>query len=320
MCSDLAMKINSMTDNRWFYNYRIKLFSLLSALLLWFYVITDNNFEYALKVPVHLINMPSDWMLTQPIPLHIKVLFSGSGKSLLSLHYRKKRMDINMKRIHNKVLLPLSIDMIQGIPEDLNVVPLKIISPESIFIELDRFITKKLPIQAQISIIPMDGYTQVGEISILPDSLVVSGPQSLVNNIDKIMTEEKTYRNLVKPLSNKIAIIPPQWETVQYAASQTTFYADIQRIGEKTISEIPVQVIGLPKNMKATVIPSTLSVKLQGGVKILSKIKKEDIKATIDFRKRTLYDRKKMPAIIKLPPEISLSDVRPEFFELVVER
>ncbi len=314
------MKINIKTNSRWFYNYRIKIFSLLSALLLWFYVITDNNFEYTLKVPIHLVSMPKDWMLTQPIPSHIKVLFSGSGKSLLSLHYRKKRLDINMGKIHNKVMLPLSIEMIQGIPEDLNVVPVKIVKPESIFVELDRFITRKLPIQPQISTIPMDGYIQVGEINIVPDSLIVSGPQSLVNNIDRIITEEKTYRNLVKPISNKIAIVPPRWETVQYSSSQTTFYADIQRIGEKTVSEIPVQVFGLPKNMKASVIPSTLSVKLQGGVKKLSKIKKEDITAIIDFQKHALYDRKKVPAIIKLPPEINLSDVRPAFFELVVEK
>ena len=309
-----------MTDNRWFYNFRIKIFSLFSALLLWFYVITDNNFEYALKVPVHPINMPSDWMLTQSIPSHVKILFSGSGKSLLNLHYRKKRMDINMSQIQNKVLLPLSIEMIQGIPEDLNVLPVKIVDPESIFVELDRFITRKLPVQSQISILPMDGYIQVGEIDIVPDSLIVCGPQSLVNDIDRIITEEKTYRNLVKPISNKIAIVPPKWETVQYSSDQTTFYVDIQRIGEKTVSEIPVQVFGLPKNMKATVIPSSLSVKLQGGVKILSKIKKEDITATIDFQKHTLYDSKKVPAIIKLPPEINLSDVKPAFFELVVEK
>ncbi len=259
-------------------------------------------------------------MLTQPIPSHVKVLFSGSGKSLLSLHYRKKQMNINLKQIHKKVLLPLSIEMIQGIPEDLNVLPVKIVKPDSIFVELDRFVTRKLPVQSGISIIPMDGYIQVGEIDIVPDSLIIGGPQSLVNNIDRILTEEKMYRNLVKPISNKIEIVPPQWETVQYSSNQTTFHADIQRIGEKTISEIPVQVIGLPKNMKATVIPSTLSVKLQGGVKILSKIKKEDITAIINFRTRSRYDRKKVPAIIKLPPEISLSDVRPEFFELVVEK
>jgi YbbR domain-containing protein len=197
---------------------------------------------------------------------------------------------------------------------------MRIVEPESIRIDLDRFVARKVPVESKIVMVPMDGYIQVGETNILPDSLVVTGPRSLVNTINKIETEEKTYRNLVKPIHGTIPMVPPQWETVKYALHQVKFQTDIQRIGERTISDIRVQVIRLPKSMKATVVPSTLSLKLQGGVKLLSKIEKEDISAIIDFRTRNRYGSKKIPAIIKLPPEISLSEVRPEFFELVVEK
>ncbi len=259
-------------------------------------------------------------ILKTSVPSKIKVNFRGSGKELISLVFRNKYIELDLNQITQSATYAMTVDMIKGIPPELSVIPLNIVQPDSIKIELDQFVEKKVPIYPNITLIPLDGYSLVGDIIMEPDWINIQGPKSLVNAIDFIPTQEKIYKNIIKEISGKINLMPPSFETLQYSSNTTHFSAEIQRIGERIISDISIQVTNVPENMNVTAVPSTLSLKLQGGVKILSKITKEDITASINFLNRNRYERTRIPAMIQVPKDISFSDVIPPFFELIVER
>ncbi len=314
------MNIKPYFHQRWFYNSKTKIFSLLTALFLWFYVVTDNQFDHTVNIPLHIVNKPKGWILIRPIPSKVKVLFRGTGKNLLSLTYRDKFIELNLHQSPRIRQLPITVNMIKGIPAGNTIIPVRVIEPESVTVRLDKFAVKKVPIHPNIKLVTLDGYIQVGNLILQPDSVVVSGPRSLVSAISEIPTEKKEYKNVLKEIHGKISLSPPEEPTLRYSLNSVQFRADIQRIGERVLRDIPIKVTHVPSNMKVSVLPSTLSLKLQGGVKLLSKLKKEDVVATIDFRSRYRYRGKKIPATINLPNGIDFSDVKPQFFELVVER
>ena len=113
---------------------------------------------------------------------------------------------------------------------------------------------------------------------------------------------------------------PPSMETITYAFNKVDFKADVQRIGEIEMTDVQVTVMHMPVDAQFIVIPSSLSLKLQGGVEVLKNISKKDISVTINYRSRYRYKGKRIPATIQVPRNISFTDVRPKFFELVVER
>ena len=314
------MNIKFYFHQRWFSNYKAKIFSLLTALFLWFYVVTDNQFDHTVDIPLRVVNMPKGWILVHPIPSKVKVLFRGSGKSLLSLTYRDKFIELNLHQSPRTRQLPITVNMIKGIPPGNAIIPVRIIEPESVTVRLDKFVVKKVPIHPEIKLVTLDGYTQVGDFVLRPDSVIVSGPRFLVNTISEVFTEKKEYKNVLKEIQAKIALVPPKVPTIHYSLNSVQFKVDVQRIGERIFKDIPIEVTHVPPNLKVSVLPSTLSIKLQGGVKLLAKLKKENIVATIDFRSRYRYAGKKIPAMISLPEGIDFSDVKPQFFELVVER
>lgn len=314
------MKINLFQHRRWLQNYKVKLFSLLSAFFLWVFVVTDNRFDHTLSIPLRLINKPKGWILTQPIPSRVKVRFRGLGKDLFGFHFRDKRIELDLHQIRRTAKLPITVEMIKGIPVGMTIVPVRIVEPDSITIQLDRFAEKKVSIRPDFTLVPFDGYIQIGDIVFEPDSIIVRGPESLVNTIDEVSTERKEYRNLLKEIRGKVHLTLPPWETLHYSLNTVRFRVDIQRIGERMITEIPVEVTHVPRGVKVTVVPSTLSLKVQGGVNVLSKLKKEEIVATIDFGSRYRYRGKRLPATIQLPRDVNFSDVKPQFFELIVER
>ena len=69
----------------WLNNIGVKLFSVVCALLLWFYVATDNRFDHSQSVSLQLVNQPEGMILTDPIPTDVLVRFRGSGRDLLTL-------------------------------------------------------------------------------------------------------------------------------------------------------------------------------------------------------------------------------------------
>lgn len=315
------MKINITYYRKWFHNSKVKLFSLLSALFLWFFVVTDNNFEHTLSVHLRLSNKPEGWILTHPLPSKVRVRFRGSGKELLTFShfYRDKRIELDLHQNKKPRKLRINLDMLKGVPTGMGITPLQIVEPESVMVQLDQSASKRVPIYSGINLVPADGFIQVGDIILEPDSIDIMGPKSFVDAISEISTEQKEYRGLLKKIRDKVSLVPPEWETLHYSLNSVRFKADIQRIGERVITDIPVEVTHVPRGVNVTVVPSTLSITLQGGVNVLANTKRGDIKATIDYPSRRDRGRR-LKAIINLPENIFFRNVKPQYFELIIER
>jgi len=210
--------------------------------------------------------------------------------------------------------------MIKNVPRGFGITALRIVKPTSVLIRLDRFSMKKVPVIPDVELIPMDAYTVVGGIHAFPDSITVSGPESVIKDIRRVMTESSQYHELIKEISDEVDLLSPDNKTVTYSQKSVKFEADVQRIGEIEMTEIPVRVLHVPPGEKVIVIPSTFSLKLQGGVRVLKDINRQDVYATVDYKSRYRYGGRRIPATIEVPPDINFSDVRPKFFELVVEK
>jgi YbbR domain-containing protein len=319
LCLHFVIKMNLLYLNKFLQNPKVKLYSFLTALLLWFYIVTDNQFTHTVDVTLRLINQPVGWILIKPIPDKAEIQIRGSGKNLIALISRDLYIDLDMEQREEDMTFPISLDAIEGMPKETSIQPLRVMHPTSVEVRLDRFATKKVPVRSQIVFDLIDGYIQVGEVDLEPDSAIISGPKSLVDAMDYVFTDSVKFDNVLKEIRGKVELAPPDVETLKYSSQTVRFQCDVQRIGERVITEIPVTVTHVPRNLKVTVVPSTFSLKFQGGSKILSRLKITDIVATIDYRSRRRYQAKKIPANILHPLGIYVVESRPSSFELFVE-
>jgi len=302
------------------YNYQVKLFSLISALFLWFYVVTDNSYEYAVEVPLRVRNQPEGRILVQSLPESVRVLFRGTGKAFLGLGFRNKRLELDISKAEDATLYSLTLDMIRGIPRAEDCQPVQIVGPDTVWVHLDQALEKKVPVIPRLLIDLADGYTQVGSIALDPDSIRVSGPKSIVQQLVSVTTDRRVFENISRRVRGKIGVTPPESDRVVYSAETIHFEIDIQRMHEIEMREIPVEAVNVPPGLNVLVVPPTLSLKLRGGVDLLMRIRKEEILATIDFGSRYRYPDDRIPASINVPRDVTFSDVHPKFFECIVER
>ncbi|RKY78997.1 hypothetical protein DRQ07_06910 [candidate division KSB1 bacterium] len=313
------MAVLKILQNALIKNFQVKLFSLLIAFFLWLYVVTDNYFIYKVKIPLILSNKPQNKVLLNPVPSDVSIEVKGTGKDILRFLYANKKIVINIKNLENSAQYRLSVDMIKGIPENSGIRPIRIINPKKINVQVDEFFVKKVPVVPDIHLKPMDGYIQVGDVCLEPDSIIISGPRSKVKSLKMVVTDSVFYSKIIKDFKGEVELINPDKGAIEISRKKVKYKAKFQRIGERIFTRIPVEVINVPKGISVIVVPSTMTLRLQAGVEVLSKIDKSMIKATIDFRSRNRYPNKKLSAVIELPDNIITYEAKPQFFEIIVE-
>lgn len=301
-------------------NVKIKLVVVFIAILVWFFVKTEDNYRYSFQIPLRVTNLGQERIISNEIPQKIKITSWGKGRDLLTLMFRKDifyNLDVSKQR--NSVRAVLEKDQVKLLHEyDIEI--LNIVAPETITIRITDLVFKKVCVIPKVDIQTFPGYTVVDDIKLIPDSVDVIGPISEIKNISRISTEHKIFNNIKRDIEKKIRIIEPNQKHVRVLTDEVDLFVNIQKLMEKPLFEITLSVINPPPNLKVTVIPSTLSLVLEGGIDLLLNITKQDIKAYIDYEKVHASKNKNHLAYIETPRGIRYRDVKPKRFKVVVEK
>ncbi len=304
-----------------FDNYKLKLIALFFAIIIWFMVVTENEYEQVIEAPITLLNTPPGKVILSEVPRSAKVKIKGSGKSLIALGVsRGARLQLDLSGIETQRTFRLGPRHVILARSAGAVRSQEILMPDTVSIRLDDFDARRIAVEPRITSTPALGYTSVGDFRVTPDSVLVSGPKSLVVQIDRVYTQELEYSDLRFDVEETVQLVPTPFEKVSIARSEVDVYLDIQMLVERTMNGIPVKVKNVPRNLKITVLPSDLSLVLEGGGELLTQLDPNDILAYIDYNRIRLSPANEFPAVIDRPEGVRYRDVKPKTFKLVYER
>lgn len=307
-------------DHNIFKNLTTKLIVLFMAILVWFLVKTEDNYRYSFNIPLRVTNLGTDRVISNNIPKKIKITSWGKGRELLSLMLRKEMFyNLDVSKVQSSARLALEKDEIK-LTHESTIEVLNVVDPVSIEVKITDLVAKKIPVLSEAEIHTLPGYTLVNEIVLKPDSVEIIGPEPVIAKISAIYTQDKIFKNIKRDIKKKIRLENPQKKQIKLFATEVEITANIQKLMEKPILEVSVTVINQPANLKVTVIPSTLSLVLEGGTDLLLNVTKQDIKAYIDYQKVHASKNKDHLAYIETPRGIRYRDVKPKRFKVAVEK
>lgn len=303
-------------------NYKVKLTALAVAILFWFAVVTESNYQYDMDVRIATVNVPEDRIIINQITPTARVRFEGNGKSLLGLRFNEEAaLEMNLENIKTDTRIPLNGSMLRISRRSRNVIDWHVLSPDTVVVKLAYLEKKIVPIVPQIRIETIPSFIVVGKIQLSPDSVLISGPIRQVRAIERIYTEPLHFENRKKDLTGSAKLLPiADSLRITLELQTVNFFVDIQKLLEQSIAEIPVQVINLPQNVKITPRPSTINLTAIGGEEMLIGISAKDFQVFIDYQqKNNLNDLGYIP-IIKHPSDIRIAEVIPEYVKLEIEQ
>ncbi|MBN2013440.1 hypothetical protein JW960_29185 [candidate division KSB1 bacterium] len=290
------------------------------AIFIWFFVKTENNYKYAFRIPIQVSNLPNGKIITNDIPKQAKVTFWGKGRELLTLILnRKLYYNLDLVNIDDSQVFIPNIHNIR-LPHESTIEILNILEPDSIYVEIADLEMRAIPVLPQISIETVSGYTIVNGVKLSQDSVHVVGPKKQLDSLKYIETEKLHFKNKKHDINKEVELVTPKIKYIKLLENSISFTVDIQKLMEKRLVEIPVEVINKPPNYSVTVIPSSLSLTLIGGVDVLLPLESKDIKAYIDYTKVYGSKNKEHLAYIEKINGVRFTDIKPKGFKIVVKK
>ena len=302
-------------------DHKIKIAVVLLAIFLWAYVKTGNEVNLVFNVPMQVIDVDPELVIENDLPTTIHVRFKGTGRALISLSINRDFEVVISVAGRNKGTydVELTEENVELGRNNSKVQVVEPLSPSEVSIVLSPLIHKKVPIVTDIQIQTENGYELISAVQVVPESVTVSGPAALLDTLHEWHTKMKSYIGAKRDIHTKIELQGCESKKLNINLKDVDIIANIQKLMELRVENIPVVVRNVPQNWNTFVVPPKLSLTLEGGVDLLTNLKPEEINAYIDWSQikpgKTDY-----PAYIEPPDNIRYRDVTPSYFKVVLER
>ncbi len=301
------------------------------ALLLWVFVVSDNEYSMIIDMPIEARNLSAQKAHKKEVPEYAQVRLKGPGRALFKTLLLKNfisnfKLVIDLDRISEEYNFYLN-EYYERYPQKVVIPPsyeleyIEVVYPDSIHISLDEYMVKKLTVKAPLNIIPAAGYTLVGEINIYPASIEAAGPREVIQEMEYVSTIKDTFLLQDFDVDVNLKVDKQTRSLVEYSQTTISIHQDIQSVSERIISEIPVKVINVLPNLRLFVNPTTVALTVIGGVDRIAAVNPKDILVTINFAKQWISGKNYYEPTVSVPVDIlEWQDLSPRNLELVVTK
>ena len=166
------------------YNWHLKLISLGLATMLWMMVATEASSELGMEVPLEYRNIPARMEITGDTTNSVQVRLRGSPNVVRDISAKNVSTTIDLSNMRpGEKILPLSPQNVQA-PFGAEVIR---VNPSSVRFNLERTLTKTVPVVPTILGQPADGF-EIGAVRVNPSKVEIEGPESRINTLTSIAT------------------------------------------------------------------------------------------------------------------------------------
>jgi YbbR domain-containing protein len=236
------------------------------ALSLWFIVNLNGDYNISVNIPLEPGSIPDDMALVEDLPEFVQVEVSGDGWKLVSLYNNPPRVLIDINE--GEVNLFDQVRQRFSVEQDVSVLK---VQPFAVDIALEEKVSKKIPIRLNTEISFMNRYGLVSAPQITPDSLVITGAESQVEDINEWLIGEVLVLSDVR--ENISAVIPIE-ETnplIESSVDEVTFTADVSEFTEGEVS-VYIRTRDLPRGEVINYNPSAVSIRFDVPIELYSEV------------------------------------------------
>ena len=291
-----------------------KLVALFFAILIWFTITNQlREFESYHDIPITLRYPPDKLVLNQRI-FTADVMLRGSRSRLEEVKSSDIKITAEVEVVPEGVYYH---DLHLG-PDNVSTPPgtrVAQIDPANIRIQLDRIVSKQVPVKVREAGELAYGYRVVKQ-SVIPSTVTISGPSKIVRDIDRIMTESVVLDEAVVRSfeMENVDLIPISGVDVNPETVHVAYEID-KHSGQQAFADLQIGVLNRPGSnlrLKGELPPAAVTVR--GPRLALEEIKPHNIHPFIDISTITAPGRYN-PAVqvwIDRGPRVGTEYIHPE--------
>ncbi|MGN0069727.1 MAG: CdaR family protein [Prevotella sp.] len=265
--------------------FLIFLFFLAFSGVFWLMMALNETYEREFCIPVSLVGVPKNVVLTTDIPDTIRVTLRDKGYTLSTYLYsdRIKPLRVSFPNYTGKTtgygLVPAA-DVQKMVYQSINSSS-KIVSvkPDKLDFYYNYGLSKTVPVRMVGSVIPGKNY-YLARTSIKPDKVTVYAGKQLLDSIVSVKTEALRVANFEDTVVREVKLQSVRGMKAVPSKVSITLYPDI--LTEESI-EVPIKAINMPEDKVLRTFPSHVKVRFIVGASMFRNVKPEQFSAVVDY-------------------------------------
>ena len=294
--------------------------SAIFGILIWVSVSMSEQYQIAVSVPFSIDNIPEGKSIRTPVPQALQLKLRGDGWRLASLLAgADMQMHFPLQSLRSGKKAITFSDVAERLANRPGIQLLDMV-PDSVFVELDRTGHRKVAVVLDYTVSFREGYGQVGPTTVIPESVTVTGAETLLRTIDSWSTVHGVFDNLKAPIETDLRLASSPIYLVSLSTSTVHLRINVEPFAEKVFSGLPVEIRSVAPNREVILIPPKIEIVTRGGIKQLSNTAPSDFHITVDYRMILADTTGVIEPDIAAPPGIQVVSRRPERLQYVVRR
>lgn len=299
----------------WPQNWVLKLLSLFFAIFLWVFVVGEDKVDTNVIIPVEIVNLPRDLIISNQFKKQLEVTISGPRGLINGVTRQHISRTINLSKAdRGTVVVKNDTDSI-SFPRGINILR---IQPSSTTLLIDRLIEKNIKIYAKTTGKPNKNFELIN-VKFNPPAIKINGPQSIIGKEDSLNIKPIDITDKTKSFTTQVSLdLKPELLTL---IGDTVVGADViihGKMVEKTISKIPVQVMSKEAQARVKKIsPNKVKIRVSIPIGISNdKTKLHDLVQTRIWADKLPAGQHKLPVESVAPNNVKILEIIPS--EVVV--
>lgn len=247
----------------------IKIFSVLAAVLMWMYVMNEQNPQvtYVVRdVPVKLENLDTSKfaLLDDAIKYFVNVKVKGRRSLIANIKPQDIEAEANLRgRMEGENLLPVSV----SVPGNVELIDF---SPKEIMVSLDSIVEEQMQVTVDVKGAPADGFEWVKPVA-KPQAVVLKGPRSRIDAVKTVSAQiDISGKDSTVVNTLPLRVLDSQGKEQK----DVSFRPDVVEV---TVPVVPVNSVSIIPNIKGAPLEGYIIKDVQADPSIITVTAPEDV-------------------------------------------
>lgn len=260
------------------------LFFLMLSAIFWLILTLNEDYEKELKIPVRIVNVPKNVMLTSPSVDTVRATVRDQGWVLLNYMFGEYKHNVkidfrNYDKTYGKGVVP-NADLKRSIEQSLeSSSKVTTVKPEKLEYFYNNGEHKRVPVHWNGRIIPEQLFF-ISHVNYKPDTVDVYASREKLDSIRIVYTEPLNYVGFRDTLLVDCKLAHAADVKVVPERIQVVFHTDL--LTEESI-DVPIKCINLPAGKTLRTFPAKVRVNFVAGVSQIRELTADEFTVVADY-------------------------------------
>ena len=261
------------------------MFFVLLALIYSMISKLTSNYTKTIVFVVKPVDVPSDQVVLDQSIDSIRLELEGYGYNLAKYYIDQPIIEISLNDL-NKIKSKYQwtkqrnfSDLQSKFNKSVRLVSSSVDQIEFI---IEQYESKKVPVELKLELDYKSGFDSFNEYKLSKDSIMITGPNSLIDTINMIQTHKLVLNQIDSEINTKIRIKPSENNNIIHSDTELDFQLKVEKFTEESI-KVPITIVNIDDNMKINYYPKVVSVLYRVSIREYKSVNPMDFRVECDL-------------------------------------